>query len=389
MISRPAVLEWFWIVAVVAASLVGSALVDYSGSTPFYLIALALVLLRAINPARPAKSARIWPFMLFAALALWGLFGSLAGRLVYGQTANSLALFVPLLIPVVDVLRRRAMSVDYVRNGFMFVSAAYCVTAVFVVGFGSDIVSEVQFRHQTSYFLAMSLATALILRSAWLSLLSVLATVVCFLAYPALTYVLVIAVTFVVVALHSLPRRLSIPALWLGVVFLVAVVSFRSKIEELRIGYFESVGKTDNTRTREVLYEIGVTRLREQPAFGSFFVDNIAVRAPNNVTGPFKFVPLHNDYLQIAVAGGLIFVALLLVSLFGIILVAVNSILKVTDRDNPNRSVTSIALATLLAMLVIAIFNPILVEPGAAIVLALTVVILSNATAQEGNVESL
>lgn len=389
VITSPAVLEWFWIVALVAASLVGSALFDNIGSAPFYVAAVALVVLRVTNPGRSAISSPGWPFILFSILVVWGLLGSLAGRLFYGQTGNSLALFLPLLIPVVDVLKRRAISIDYVRNGFVVVSTAYCIAAIVVVGFGSDIVSEIQFRHQTSYFLAMSLATGLILRKVWLSVLSVITGVICFLAYPALTFVLVITVTLVVIALHSLPRRRSVPALWLGVVFLLVVVTFRSKIEELRIGYFESVGKTDNTRTREVLYELGVNKLREQPVFGSFFFDNIAVRAPNNVTGPFKFVPLHNDYLQIAVAGGLIFTALLLISFFGIILVAVNSILIVEDRQNPNRSLSSIALATLAAILVIAIFNPILIEPGAAMMLALMVVILNNTTIEDVNVESI
>ncbi|MBY6349122.1 O-antigen ligase family protein [Rhodococcoides corynebacterioides] len=356
---------------------VASAMLDRFGSTQWYLAAGALIVARFANPKRPQLPSPPVSYTLLSVLVLWGFLGSVIGRVFLGFTANSLALFFPMLLVTADRFSRSRIDVAQMLSGLRLVGYAYCSAAIAVTLLGVDLAPLIQFRHQTSFFLALSFAVAISRKDKVLLFITVSAFVSCFAAYPALTYIVVAFLTLSWTIVFFTPRRYAILVSIAFTISLVILIAARQNIEDWRIQYFRSVAKTDNSRTRETLLRLGVDRVSESPAFGNWFTENIAVRAPASINSSVAYVPYHNDYLQLAVAGGLLFTAMWIGVLAVLILQGMWRVARghMSSQQCQHTYVVNVFLST---MLVIAVINPVLIEPGAAICLAVALVLLRH-----------
>ena len=73
-------------------------------------------------------------------------------------------------------------------------------------------------------------------------------------------------------------------------------------------GYFQSVGKQDNSDTRLTLWQLTIKQIDQSPVYGHLFTNDLSLSVPISLTG-FTRVEPHNDYLQVAMQGGLLALA--------------------------------------------------------------------------------
>ncbi|MBJ7289903.1 hypothetical protein [Williamsia sp.] len=322
--------------------------------------------------------------LALVALIIWGFVGSAIGRFGFGYNANALAFFAPLLILIVNLVSPVRLTTRVVLRGFAVVSAIYSLSAILVLIFNIQIAPDFQFRHQTAFFLVAGFGSALVLKARLLLLLHAVATATCFAQYPALTYILLLVVAVVCTAYVCAPHRLRLPFLYVIAAAGLMIILGRSQLDGLRMAYFSTVGKGDNSSTRETLFRIGVEKLRASPFWGNWFVENISVKAPDSITGGQVLVPLHDDYLQLSVAGGLVFTTIFTVVLLWICVRALH--FSASTNRSPTwriRNLYSLSTASkaryvcamsVLAIMVDAMVNPILIEPGAALTLGVLLV---------------
>ncbi|HXV93152.1 MAG TPA: O-antigen ligase family protein, partial [Pseudonocardia sp.] len=259
-------------------------------------------------------------------------------------------------------------------------STAYLVIAYFVLVRPLPALAALpvaHFKHERLHFVVIALVAALLLRQ-WLVLVAGVALAAAeFLAYPALTWVLVLG-SAATLALAVTGRRAGPALLAYGTtVGLVLAVSASASLERLRVQYFRNVGKTDNTSTRETLLRIGWNRFVQRPVFGDRFTEDIAV--PSTVTGPYRLVPVHNDYLQMAMSGGAVGGAMFLVWCLGAVGLGAWLVRDLRRRGLPDHArLALVAACGLVAMLVSAAFNPIVVNAANSLVLAVLYTVLAS-----------
>ncbi len=101
------------------------------------------------------------------------------------------------------------------------------------------------------------------------------------------------------------------------------------------------------------------------------------------MTGPFRRVPVHNDFLQMAISGGGIGGLLFVVWSVAAIGTAVWLVRKLRAAErNEHAALALVATVGLLAMFVTAMFNPILIDARNSIVLALLYTVLASLALQ-------
>ncbi|WP_157205214.1 O-antigen ligase family protein [Gordonia rhizosphera] len=326
---------------------------------------------------RPYARRKLTSYQVLGILIVVGFLGSLYGRVLDGNTANSLALFAPAIIVAVDSVSRWSFDTSRVFVAFKAAGVVYAVCVIAVLGFGFGLAEAEHFRHESAYFLALGIAGAFVTRDVITGVLMVVAGWLCFDAYPALTYVFVAIVVACVLSLHYLNRRLARVLAAIYVVVGLLAFAFRRMILAASSSYYGDVGKGDNTQTREVLYRMGRARVAESPWFGSLFRDNIAVRPPDGLTGEFKLVPLHDDYLQLAVGGGWVFSILFVGAVLVVAARAMLWSMELSPRD-PRRMTVTVCCSGLLAMLVTAMFNPVLFVAYNGLIFGLLLITIRN-----------
>ncbi|WP_410471357.1 O-antigen ligase family protein [Gordonia ajococcus] len=346
------------------------------GSTQWYVFAVAALTVVILSD-RPLLRQTPVSYRAIGALALFGFFGCLYGRFIEEQNANSLALFFPLLIVAADSLASRAIDVSRVLPILKTCVYAYCISALATLVLGLPIVPEHYFRHQSSFYLFLGLAIGVLGKDYILLIVSVATSIICVLNYPALTFVYVAATVLPVLLTHFVDRKTMRWLIASYVVLAAVLYTLKDYLERLGGLYYQATGKIDNTRTREILYDVGMNRLSESPYWGSFFVDDISIDSPLGITGPVLRVPLHNDYLQLAVGGGVFWVAGFVIA---IVVFLASRLLSLADlpRSNDQRISMTVAVATCTAILTTAIYNPMLIASQNAIVLALLLVVIAN-----------
>lgn len=336
------------------------------------------VLIVGVVLTRPRSGQLLIVDLPLVVLLVWGLTGSLIGRLFLDQPDNALAFFLPALVALIHVWAPLPLSQPQqarrLTSVLLFVSTAYAAISYFVLVQGWTGLPIDDFKHTRVYFVAMGLVAAWLLRR-WLVLTVIVAlTVPAFWAYPALTFVLVLVVASVTVLATARRTGPLILASCSALAGLFVALSSTS-LTTLRVDYFKQVGKIDNTGTRETLLRIGLDRFSKSPVIGDSFTRDISV--PSDVTGPFRRVPVHNDFLQMAISGGWIGGLLFAgwsIAAIGMAIWLVRS-LRAAGRDD-HAALALVATVGLICMFVTALFNPILIDARNSIVLSLLYTVL-------------
>lgn len=332
-----------------------------------YGMALAVLVWRISS----TKSAGGWRYLPadrpFILLLSWGTAGSLFGRIYEAQNANALPFFIAALVGLAHITKpldlaspHRVRRITVVLTN---ICSVYVALSLLTTSGMLPFLRAEDFLHTRAFFIAMALAGAFFLRRWPLFCLLSAGTIGIFLGYPALTYVLV-GVTALGVGLIGVLRRWS--ALIATVVVLGAVLvvlPFGTNITATRTSYFESVGKLDNTRARDELLSLGLAQVGERPFFGTGFTSNLSVVPPFGYTGPYRTVPVHNDYVQFAMGGGVIGASLLVLWLLLSLISGIRLSRRAQAENRPDEGRLTLLLTIGIATICItAFFNPILID---------------------------
>jgi hypothetical protein len=219
--------------------------------------------------------------------------------------------------------------------------------------------------HEKAFLVVLGIAAAVSARDRLLVLATVGAAVFAFIQYPAATYPLAVAVALGTFVLVRWAPRPGLRVLLAGGVMVTATlaVAYIDDLIRLTASYFRLVGKTNNGSTRAALYRAALDSF-DSPVFGSLFTGDITV--VGTLSGENQVVPVHNDYLSIALGGGVVAAAMLL----GLFLLANGMVLRsLPDLVDPmQRRTAVILLAAVNAAAVSAFANPIFMNPGASAV---------------------
>ena len=373
--------------------LVGVAvlLVDTAGRTlapgPLRYVATAVViatiLLIGVRPDERSAVLRTTALVLFA----YGLIGTVYGRLVFGTENGTLPLVGPLVIACLPPVRNWSARQDW-RLGLR-VLAAIC--ALFAVCSGlarMGVLPETHIdvlNHEKAFLVVLGIAAAIAARDRLLTLLTVGAAGFAFVQYPAATYPLAVAVALgTIVLVRWAPRSGLRVVLAAGVMVMTTLaVAYIDDLIRLTASYFRLVGKTNNGNTRAALYRAALDSF-DSPVFGSLFTGDITV--VGTLSGEEQVVPVHNDYLSIALGGGIVAAALLL----GVFLLANGMVLRsLPDLVDPmRRRAAVVLLGAVNAAAVSAFANPIFMNPGSSTLtyalLAALAAVCRGTTAERG-----
>jgi hypothetical protein len=354
-----------------------------------YGLSVGLVILVLIVPTSaiaipPSSSSRY-----LSLLIIIGLAGSTIGRLYFGQDANALALFVPLTIYVAVAAKPpklTAGSVEWLLTSMRLATLVFSVVGGLIgLGVAVPLVAPGQFLHQNSFLMVPGLLVSIFQRRLMSTAIILAGAIAIFISYPALTFVLVASTVLIILSFHVFGGRVQLAALMLSIATIVVALSANTSIEALRTGYFRAVGKNDNSHTREVLFKIGLHELQEHPFLGTMFINNISVPAPPEIIGNIAAVPLHDDYLQIAVGGGVAYAVAFFGAAFWLVARG-HGRNRISRCSTPQALLAMSAYSCCTAMFVICVANPILVATSGSWVLAIMLSIghLANGAARSG-----
>ncbi|QYB02805.1 hypothetical protein I1A62_37410 [Rhodococcus sp. USK10] len=372
----------FWVISFGAVCVFASGIHYRYGISPslWYFATFATVTAMVNSFTGPARRRSVDVTSL-SFLVGWGLLGTVAGRIFYGQEGNALPFFLAMVLVVLWWASGRVLPVNGVVALIRILSAVYSVFAILVVQFSVPLSSEGHFHHQTSFFLVAGAVLATVTLR-WLELALVMAAIiVTYLNYPALSYLLGFAVAAICICAFYVNRAQMILVLAAA----VAICSSIAMNIDLVLGsishYFTSVGKTDNSETREALLEIGLRKFFDRPWFGSWFIEDIAIYAPGGITGKFKYVPVHNDYLQLAIGGGIVFAAAFVAIM---VIFLIRGVVTLSSRSAPteDRVILVTGMSAIASILVMCSVNPILIDIRTALFFSLSVVLSLNSMAR-------
>jgi hypothetical protein len=341
-----------------------------------YVIILLVIAFRFFGERSRGTQGHIWADLPLVLLLAWGTVGTLLGRIIFGQGDNALPFFVAMLLALIHIYRPLELTEEKTRrlsNLLVAAAALYSAIALFA---NLEQVSWVQdFIHTRSYLLILGLAGAALLRRWWLFAVLMAGTMFIFFAYPALTYVVVLAGGTLILVIMRARRPAAVVIAAVGIAATLGIMSAGSAgvdVATASAGYFAQVGKLDNTRARDELILLGEQRISQSPVLGSGFIDDLSVSPPPGFVDPYTVVPVHNDYIQFAIGGGLIGGGLLACFL-GLLVargIRVARACRAQGRQASSQLATMLT-ATILAMGLIAFFNPILIDLQNALCLAI------------------
>jgi O-Antigen ligase len=348
-----------------------------------YVIILLVIAFRFFGERSRGARDNIWADLPLVLLLAWGTVGTLLGRILYGQGENALPFFVAMLLSLIHIYRPLELNEEKSRrlsNLLVAVSTLYVAIAVFA---NLEQVSwMVDFMHTRSYFLILALSGAALLRRWWLFGVLIAGTLFVFFEYPALTYVIVFVGAIIVVLVMRVRRSAVVVIAAVGIAATLIIMSAGSNGVDLTstsAKYFAQVGKSDNTRARDELILLGEQRISQSPVLGSGFIDDLSVTPPPGFVNPDTVVPVHNDYIQFAIGGGLIGGGLLACFL-GLLVARGIRVARAcrTQGRQASSQLAAMLTATILAMGLIAYFNPILIDLQNAFCLAIFYDILAS-----------
>ena len=313
--------------------------------------------------------------VLITILLVWGLAASLIYKVGAASGAISgLSMFLPMLLVLLPFFPRGGevdeASARRMLDLFAYVGAAYVLVHL-SAGLGVPGVAKGAHGHQQGFLLAAAFASAYVTERRKLAFLELVAITVIYLLYPAATYITTTGAVIVTVLLLS-AKRSGLRNLVIGIAVLtVVVLGFSSSLSSdqgsfantLLPRYFEAIGKSDNSDFRREMLKLGVEQVKDSPVIGANFTAGFALptkfRAGNQVVLP------HNDYLELALAGGLVALGLFLGWAGSVNVLAIRRHRALAQAgERAQAAVIWTMLIAFNACLSVALFQPVLFEVG-------------------------
>jgi hypothetical protein len=322
--------------------------------------ALGLIVLIACHvPSRdrlePEPARRRLPRPLLFALAVTVLMvGSsyMAGE----QLTSVIVLWFPLALAPICLWRSGSASrTDQDERLILRAGALFALSTLASLVVTEDLVVV---NLENAFVLMGLLALALARRKALSSVVFVAALVGSFIAYPAATYLLAALGSFAWFAFARPGRLISKFVVIVGACAgIIASSFFFSALSD----YFQAVGKKNNTAPRSELLHLGLDRAKDHPWLGNKLSGIVTVE--DNLRGQVIAVPVHNDYVALAIAGGIVFLAVVLLYLLYGLRAARRVDLAALETDTPC-FLGRYCGVTVTAGLITMLFNPVLENLG-------------------------
>lgn len=334
---------------------------------PFAVMALA------VGNGAMTRKIRIADVML-GLLLVWGLTASLAYKLLASGEISGLSFFMPMLVALFHLLRRGGdvseASARRMLDLLSYLGAAYVVIHL-AAGLGVWGISRGAHGHQTAFVLALAVAAAYATGRRKLAQAELWAIAAIYLLYPAATYVTTTGAVLVTVLLLSKSRtgirKVVIVSTGVAVLFLGFSSSLSSNQDSFANSilpkYFDALGKSDNSDFRREMLRLGVDQVKESPLIGGNFTKGFALPTRFRFYG--AAVLPHNDFLELALAGGL-----LALGLFAGWAAATNVYVlrrhrQLVDAGAEERArLVWVLLLSFNACLAVGLFQPVLFEVG-------------------------
>lgn len=345
----------------------------FSGASPGrYAILFVPLVCVAASMAQPSHSLRITrEDLLLGGLVLWGLSGALFGKLVTKPQSSSLTIILPMTAGFVHCVERirsteaaaRRMLNVLAALGAIFV-AMYFLTRVALPSYGFG-----GFTKEKSFLLVLAPAAALAAGRRRLALAEAVCIAAIFLQHPAATFpataAVVILTLFVLSSKSALLRVITVLAFSACVVLGFAQTLTVGDSSTVTDRYFQAVNKADNTSFRTELLNKGLAEVARRPLYGTNFTGELAIRT--RFPGEARFAPPHNDYLQLAMGGGIIALSLYVAWFVTVNRLALKTYRSMARTDqNDQAALLRVLLVGFNGFLASSMFNPLLSGTGTA-----------------------
>lgn len=376
---------------------IGFVIVDLRGeiesSSSLRYIGVAVVALTALAVRDHAKRATPlllnWVLLIFAAYAAIGF---AIGRTFLDVQSGPLPLALTAAIGSLgpSLVGSKGLAAPQVRAGataFAVAGTAYGVMSILMRVGWLDTVAPI-FNHEKAFLLVLAVFAAWAARRRMLLVIALTVTLASFFAYPAATYLTAFAASIATLVALPLLSRSSLLRWVTGIaVFLATIfaVNNMDRLLALFSSYFEAVGKTDNGATRLLLSDQAVAEISSAPLFARMFSGELTVSATLAGRGRVE-LPVHNDYLTVALGGGYIALALFVAAFVLTNGLAARALPHAPDHI---RRLLLAVVATINAAATIALANPVFMKTtSATIVFSLFAVAVTLAVGQSSAKQS-
>lgn len=336
----------------------------------FLLVPVGVLVVSARSPhGRPVLRP---PDVVLAGLFLWGMAGAVYGKLVVHPVSSSLTMVLPIGVGLIHLLSTGRPTEEHSRRMLRYLSnvgLAY-VLIYLAARLGGGPLSVVAYSKEKAFLLALAPMAALVTRRWWFFTIELAALAIIFLEEPAATFLVVIAavaVTNMLLSARGSAVKVAAFALLSLSIFVGLSLVYRSGQQTTVVTkYFAAVGKLDNTPFRLVLLRKGMADVQKRPVLGTNFTGEIGIET--KFPGVARFAPAHNDYLQLAMAGGIVALALYLYWVQATNRAVHTSYhLLVAAGDLQSARLLRVLVTGFNAFLFSSIFNPLLAGVGIAV----------------------
>jgi hypothetical protein len=325
----------------------------------------------AIMHSRGLRLRRLSPpdrvLLLFL---LYGITGSLYGRLVLHEKTGALPVFIPMLIAFTYLFTTWQITEDEARRvtrGLALVGLAYAILNALanlsaVSSSFPHFIAPKTYRNSKVLYVALGVAAAWVARRRVVFALLLVLSAVIFFTYRSGTNAVVVLVTLVTLFVTKpggSPLRPYVAAAAGVAVLMLAVINF-TQTAGLASAYFEAVQKKNNNNARIALYSTGIQRFKESPIIGQAFTGDITetVIRRDGLGAPFK-APFHDDYIMVAAVGGALGLVLLI---WWIAAAEVNTLRRyrgfLAAGEHRRAGLLRVLLVTFNVLFAAALFNP-------------------------------
>ncbi len=298
------------------------------------------------------------------ALIAFGLIGSMYGKFVLHSTSPAVAFFVPMLLGLLHLAVGDRLDEPAAQRYLGVLVGLGVLYTILHAAASLHVLSDPaeSYTHEKAFLIAIAFTAVWLRRNPGLFVLLAGLAAVIFTTYAAGTYPAVALTAILTLVATGRGAGRARPYL---IGFMVALVLFfafsqMSRSESLAGSYFQSVGKKDNSSTRRHFWDASLKQIKASPVVGSFFAGDISVRGV--LPEP---IPPHNDFLSIAMLGGIVGLSLIGGWLISANRRAVRQYRQLVHAGEIHRAqLLRLLLVGLNAFAVSALFNPLLAKAG-------------------------
>lgn len=329
---------------------------------PPFLVAAA-ALFRSNEPLILKGTA---PDQILFVLFLYGIVGSLIGRIMFAHATTLVPFFLCMSIGLIyraSVDGLTDAETSRLRDALYWLGVVYlAVDAIVNTNLIPSLAGSLGYRNAKLYFLPLALMGAWARGRRRDRLLAVALSAVVFLAYPSATFVISLFAIMLTVFLITHVRRAT--SVFIVSMIVVGGMFFLLSRPTQPTGflnrYFAAVGKQNNNDTRLALWDAGLLGVRRRPIFGEGFTGETTVTVRTSGV-PYFTAPYHSDPLLIAVAGGVFALALLLAWIAAVNAAAARAYRLLRTREDLVRAdLLRLLLAAFNVFWASALFNPLI-----------------------------